>query len=513
MATTVESLMQLEDDIKVMLARSDPNDFNEYVFGWEQQGFQREWQSMLRHSTWNPEGEDNAVVLGPRDHGKSSQLAVGRACWELGNDTNLRIKIIAQSDDKATDRLFEIVENLEDNPRIHKVFPNLEPASRGTWTKHKIIVERSKKMADASIEALGITSTATGGRGDLLIFDDPIDFRNAIQYPAMRRVVKQAFYSVWMNLMEPDSRMIYIGTAWHMDDLTHELLSNPAYFSKVYKAIQEDGSVLWPKKWNMEALQKRMAEIGEREFQRQFQNVALTSEETLFPREMLEKWYDDSVEFGKMYPWVYELPRFAGVDLAVGQSSESSYTVIFVIAWDATRRKRIPLEIVRKRLTAPQTVRKLFEIQDRWHPGIVMVENNAYQQTLLQWVQEVDSERKINVKPFTTLSKADPVTGLPGLSLEFEQGGWIIPRAGNHSFACQCPICLWLEELETYPIGRSKDILMASWFASEPIRRKQGIAGRMKIIGNLGEVFAPRRGVFAASRGNKKRFGRRPLLW
>jgi hypothetical protein len=513
MAQTVSSLNQLEDDIKVLLARSDPNDFCEYVMGWDQQSFHREWQGMLGHPVWNPTGHPNALILGPRDHGKSSQLSIGRALWELGNNVNLRIKIISQSDDKATDRLFEIVEHIEGNERFHKVFPQLQPAARGTWTKHKIIIERDKKMADASIEALGITSTATGGRADLEIFDDPIDFRNALQYPAMRKVVKQAFYSVWMNLMEPDGRMVYIGTAWHMDDLTHELLSNASYSSRVYKAIQENGSVLWPSKWSIEALTKRMGEIGEREFQRQFQNIALTSDETLFPLEMLEKSFDTSIELGKLYPWVYELPKFVGVDLAVGTSTESAYTVIFVIAWDSVRRKRIPLEIVRKRLTAPQTVRKLFEIQDKWHPGIVMVENNAYQQTLLQWVQEVDSERKMNVKPFTTLSKADPISGLPGLSLEFEQGGWIIPRAGNHSFACQCPICLWLEEMETYPIGRSKDILMASWFASEPIRRKQGIAGRMKIVGNLGEVFGARKGVFSASRGNTKRFGRRPFLW
>jgi hypothetical protein len=514
MVETVASLSVLEEDIQILLARENPNDFCRYVMQWDQQDFHEEWQGIFYHPEWNPTGHPKALILGPRDHGKSSQLSIARVLWELGKNHDLRIKLIAQSDEKAADRLFEISDNLRKNERLHKVFPALKPALEGTWTKHKIIVERSKVMADASVEALGITSTATGGRADLEVFDDPIDFRNAIQYPAMRKVVKKTFYSVWINLLEPEGRMIYIGTAWHLDDLTHELMGNPAYYSKVYKAIQDDGRPLWGSKWSLEQLMKRMGEIGEREFQRQFLNVALSADETLFPLEpLLSNCFDTSLEFGKMYPWIFELPRYVGVDLAVGTSTDAAYTVIFVIAWDAVRRKRIPLEIVRKRMTAPQTVRELFKINDKWSPKITMVENNAYQQTLIQWMHEFDPEKKMLIKPFTTLSKADPETGLPGLSLEFEQSGWIIPRAGNHSFACQCPICLWLEEMETYPIGRSKDILMASWFASEPIRKKQGTkTGGARIVGSLGEVFNSRSRELASRRNPRSRFTRRSSL-
>ena len=111
-------------------------------------------------------------------------------------------------------------------------------------------------------------STATGGRADLIIFDDPVDFNNAIKNPAQRETVKESFRSVWTNILEPWGRAIYIGTAWHEDDLMHELLDNPEWCFVVQR-IQEtpDSPVrsLWPDKWSEPELFRRKRELtGER---------------------------------------------------------------------------------------------------------------------------------------------------------------------------------------------------------------------------------------------------------
>ena len=127
------------DDLRIQQARKDPNAFIEYCFEdkngpLKQAELHRVWQSEIAHPVWNPTGNVRAMIIAPRDHGKTTQIPVGRALWEIGNDPNLRIKIACQSDRKAVERLFEITDHMERNERVKKVFPHLKPAARGDYT-------------------------------------------------------------------------------------------------------------------------------------------------------------------------------------------------------------------------------------------------------------------------------------------------------------------------------------------------------------------------------------------
>lgn len=220
-------------------------------------------------------GHHNHITDGIITH-NTSQI-VGRTIWELGRHPDLRVKIACASDGRAKERLYEVVQHLENNPRIQEVFPNLKRADFGEWSKHKIVVRRSVPHRDASVEALGITSTATGGRADLLIADDAVDRRNALSFPALREQIKQAWRSDWTNLLEPESRVWYICTLWHKDDLSHQLMGNPAY-QKLFYAIDADFGAMWPEKWTEASLRLRHAEIGSVEFNRGFRNQAVDDE-------------------------------------------------------------------------------------------------------------------------------------------------------------------------------------------------------------------------------------------
>lgn len=277
-----ESPLQRRRRLKVLRrmwikrARDNFSSFMQYCFIDESTGtpFKQQWF----HDEWSEamDKERRLLIIAPRDHGKTSQI-VGRALYELGRDPNLRIKIVCASDGRAKERLFEIVQHLMHNRRLHEVFPNLRPAEQGEWSKHKIVVQRTARHRDASVEALGITSTATGGRADLLIADDVVDRRNALSFPALRQQIKQAWKSDWTNLLEPDSRVWYICTLWHKDDLSHQLIANPAYTKLMY-AVPNDFGALWPGKWSTPALRERHDEIGSIEFNRGFRNIAVDEE-------------------------------------------------------------------------------------------------------------------------------------------------------------------------------------------------------------------------------------------
>ena len=177
--------------LEVECARHDINAFVEYAFTdklgipLKQATIHREWHEAI-------DLYDRVCIVAPRDHGKTIQIAVARVLWELGRDPNLRIKLVCQSDEKAKERLASIKEHLERNPKVSEVFPNLRPAEKGSWTKHKIYVKRDAFHVDASVEAKGVLSSASGGRADIVIGDDACDRRNSLAFPKLRTSVKQA---------------------------------------------------------------------------------------------------------------------------------------------------------------------------------------------------------------------------------------------------------------------------------------------------------------------------------
>jgi intein/homing endonuclease len=154
-------------------------------------------------------GPENFVVNGFITH-NTSQISVARTIYDLGRDPNLRFKIITNSDDKSTDILTEISENIRENDRVQEVFPKLRIPPGAFDNKHKLTVERTRIMKDSSIEAIGIMTTGSGGRTDRLVGDDVCDFRNAILEPATREVVKQKWDGEFIGSLEPDGRVRYI---------------------------------------------------------------------------------------------------------------------------------------------------------------------------------------------------------------------------------------------------------------------------------------------------------------
>lgn len=442
-------------------ARNDVDYFVEYVFGVRQAPFHREWQRAM--------GEHQRVlIVSPRDHGKSVQ-AIARVLWELGRNPELRIKLVAQSDAKAIERLYQIRDMIERSRELHAVFPRLRPAQLTEWTKTRIVVQRRCFTKDASIEAVGITSSSTGGRADLIVYDDVVDLKNAIQMPALRETVKQAFRAVWSNMLEPGGRAVFLATLWHQSDLTHELLVNPEWRTLRFD-IGGPGDPylpLWPAKWPREALMAREREIGTREFARAFRNQALSDDEALVPRAVMERCMCPALKVSDVRP---EWPKYVGVDLAIGQSNSACYTVIFTIAVD-DRGRRWVVDIRRGRFTSPETARQVIEVAAQHKPNVIMVENNGVQEGIIQWIREVGGE-SLPIQSFTTgANKRALDIGLPSLRVEMENGAWICPTGDMlHEPGCECGRCVWLEEMTTYPIGRFTDVVMGCWFSREAAR-------------------------------------------
>jgi len=404
-----------------------------------------------------------AEIIFPRFHGKTSQI-LGRILFTLGNNRNAKIKIISSSDGVARKRVKAIRDHLTKNKKLRRVFPGLVPdETADTWSKSALTVRRDIQDHDPSVEGVGILSTGMGGRATHIFFDDIHSYRNTIKVPALRPAIKDAFDEVWMNLLGPDGRAVYIGTPLHADDLTHQLKKNELW-SVLEFAVGENYEPVWREKWPSEKLKEREVLIGKRAYDRNFRNIAFTESETMFPESIIRKIKEKDIEpTNKMFD---KMEKFVGVDLALSETG--AYTVLFEIGVEANI--KYPLKIYRGRWSSPQTanmIKTVFAIDK----PIFCVENNGYQQSLIQWMEALGMN--IPVLTYTTgLNKADISLGLPSIAIEMDKGMWKVPMGGReHPANCACPICNWLSELASYPIGKYDDTVMAMLFAREAYRQ------------------------------------------
>jgi hypothetical protein len=218
---------------------------------------------------------------------------------------------------------------------------------------------------------------------------------------------------------------------------------------------------LWAERWDKRALLDRKGKIGSRAYARGFRQETLEDEDRTFPSAVKCAVEDlDPLELV-----VSDWPRFTGVDLSSARRPGNAFVTIAQRPGDF---KRVVIDVRAKALTSPQVWREMEEIQRAHHPGMMMVENNGLQEAVLQWGHELNAT--LPVRGFMTgKNKADPVTGLPGLEVEFENEGWIIPRP-THALDCSCDWCrLWIE-LTGHPLAESTDLIMALWFAREGAR-------------------------------------------
>lgn len=163
------------------------------------------------------------------------------------------------------------------------------------------------------------------------------------------------------------------------------------------------------------------------------------------------------------------MPAYIGVDLA-GKNRPGNAIVAIGIKYPEMR--RVMLEVRRGNWSSPKTAGVLAEVCSHHNVQYIQVENNAYQQSLIDWIkhEKPDFPYWMKVEPFTTTSaKNEEWYGLPGLEVEFKNNGWIFPLSEweGHGSTCQCDWCAMKTEFEDYPKGATTDIVMATYFARD----------------------------------------------
>lgn len=436
--------------------------------------FHREWQDAIT-------GCDRLVLFAPVEHGKTTQMW-GRVLWELGTRLTRgeypRILLVSRTQRQAAKVLETIKSHIERNADLHAVFPVLRRQRFDKWTGSFIRFRplQPTTAKDHTLEVVGIDGAVLGGRFDIVILDDVLDLENTWTSEQRRKVIE------WYDAVIPgrvvaNGKIIIIGTAWHPHDLMHELAKRKGFVARRYSAHDGRWNPIWPEHWSRARLEARRAELTPYRFAQQMECKAVTDDTSRFQLD----WFAGCAAQGKGLAWPQGDPMditVTGLDLGVKRKAGSDETAFFVMGADKTTGRRRILYITHGRWLKKEIIARAVALW-RKYGGIFVVEDNAAQNYLTQDLQQ---DTPIPVWPYQTKGrrKRDPVFGIESIGVELENRKWELPCDANGHMPEA--VQLWRDQcLEWKPTEHSGDLVMASFFALEGIRRHEMFAGGVSI--------------------------------
>ena len=467
-----------------MSLSSTVNDFNWQALAYESFNFfcdycfNEKYRNAWFHRKWCEAIENPAIKRGlnlaPRNSGKTTVWAKKAPLWLLGRDPNLKILILSRTANRAANNMRFIKSNIESNPKIRQVFPELEPSI--PWSDDELTIKNNRMDGEASVVARGLGGSIPGLRADLLIVDDLIDKTNTMT-DAQRQKVHEYWDEQVIPTVNPDGRIFVVGTIFHAKDFYARLQEDAGYKQSIFKftafKIGEDNKLVldgnkqpisyWPERWPTEKLLERKREItfsqGSLAWDAQYMLDASGYEGRLFKSDWLTFYnVKDDLE-----PKLGALDYIMAIDPNIREDPTSDNTAIVTAAIDRRRGEIYVLDIFAQPLDFLSQVKKLNEFARRINLNVgkthlpgeqkiskIGVETVAYQKSL----QQTGYLLGLPVVEVTH-TRVDKITRILRMAPHIENGRVKFPDPESH------PDVKWydgfFDEYVTFPRGRRDD--------------------------------------------------------
>lgn len=421
--------------------------FCPYLLGVENGRLHDELQFMLDEAT------DCYVEL-PRGHGKTSNMAA-RVAWEIGRNPEIRVKIVASTDDEAA-KTVTMIRKLIESEEYRKVFPSIEPDGHSTWGNTAFTVKRARLIRDPTVEAVSVFGRA-GGRSDLLIADDVCDLRNAVQQPSLREQVKESWKTIWMPTLDrssPRPRIWKFGTPYHVADITAEWRSYHSERGGLFRRPVRGYEGPWPEVFTSDMLEDLREKLGPIAYARSYELSPVSSDQLVFDHWWLDRaFYEGNVpEFVRATGQSIAATDFAFSDKTV-KKGDPDYSVL-VTGYRSMDGYCYVDRVVRARVPFPEWLRICARECRSSNVSVLMAEGNGPQAGLVQQLSMACETASVVplVRTKDKLSRASE-------KQSFVETGRLRLR-GDRGKVCREHAPLY-EEMTTFPAGDHDDTVDA----------------------------------------------------
>ncbi len=423
---------------------------------------------------------DSMCIVASRDHGKTFFFNLAYPIWQAWRHPKSKGYIFSATQEQAERILNDIKEELETNPKLQHLVPPSK--SRKKWGARAIRLTNGSLLV-----AKGYGVKVRGAHPQWIVLDDVLNDEDAYSETVRRRHIEY-FHSALVNLVNPNDdptrgQIIIIGTPYHMVDLYGDLKKNEEFLYEVYPAIDKNGKVLWPERWNAKKLAKRRRQIGAIRFAREFLCKPQSDESSLFPLKLFRGVECEmfTIKLGMSSKFWRErgIETIAmGVDFALSSSTEADWTVLFVIGVDSMGNHWI-IDIIRTQgLGYEEQLSLIHKYAKIYTCDMVFLESNQMQRI---WGDELIRTTDLPIRKVNTgAEKHSLEKGIPSLRVLLENKKVKIPRGDQESIE---KTDSWIEEMfnhtftdgEVVCIGEHNDQAMAFYVCEQAIR--MGIFG------------------------------------
>ena len=303
---TMSDILQGMDESEFIIKCTNFKFFAERVIGFSIQPFHMEWINMIMNNR-------RVAIEAPTGFGKTAILGEAFCLWTSYTQKEKEMCIVSKTLNQATKILGNIKDRIENNEMLLELIPQDKPA--GHWCSATTMV----LSTNCKIFCRPYSENIKGIHVDYLLGDEVASYDD---------------YAIWHRFVVTRTNakngvVVAISTSDNIADLMQELLVNPEYVGKVYKAIDDDGKSIWPENWSLEKLNKIRSEIGEAAFQREYlNNPRAEAENALFPPHLITECFDNTLKF-TMKP----LSGFTviGCDFAIASGPRADYDAYVVL--------------------------------------------------------------------------------------------------------------------------------------------------------------------------------------
>lgn len=314
-------------------------------------------------------------ICAPRGHSKSTITDLVYLAWAIVHNKAKFILLISDTYSQAVLFLDALKAELEANDLLIQWYGKLTSDS---WSEGEIITNK------IMIKALGAGMKVRGlkyheSRPDLVVVDD-LENDELVDSRERRQKLEHWFNGALIPAMARDGRIVIIGTILHYDSLLYKIMNGDAYGEferRMYRAIQEDGTALWPEHLNLDELEQIKREyLGKGQgyiFYQEYQNEPISAEDRKFKVEKV-KYFEESNLDGKL------LNNYITVDRAYSTEKTADWTGIIVNSVDVNNNWYVR-EAIRFKGEETALIDLIFNLNEQYRALKTGFEQKAYKYT------------------------------------------------------------------------------------------------------------------------------------
>lgn len=340
----------------------------------------------------------------PRNHAKSTVTTLFYILYCILFERKRHVVVISSTEDMAVRFLRRIKEELESNKWILWAFG---PQRSEKWSETEIRLANG-----AVVHAKGRGAQLRGlingsDRPDLIVCDDLED--DEMVRSELRRMDLESWFNgtVLPTLAPKVGQCIVIGTILHMDSLLNRIVNQgfyPEFKTKVFSAIKDDDTSLWPERFPIEVLNKIKNSYIAREQLAQFfmewMNNPVPQENATF---QTFTYFDKQKEYPQN-PLV-ELT----VDLGGGSTKKGADDAAFVVTASDEKNTLYVVDYVSDKMgtDTDRIIDTIFDLDNKYHPSVIRIEKTTATNFLISPLEK----RMLSERHFLNVDYVAPPKG------------------------------------------------------------------------------------------------------